>query len=293
LILTINTTEQNSKEIQMALTSPGVEVSVIDESFYTPAEPGTVPLIVVTSAQNKLNGAGTGTAPGTLKANAGTVYLMTSQKDLVDTFGDPAFKTDANNNPVHAGEQNEYGLQAAYSLLGVSNRAYVVRADVDLDALTASADEPTADAANGTHWLDLAASKFGIFEWNGAAASVTGGQKFTNKVPRIINALSQVDLGTGGPVVSIGSIGDYAIVAADGTADTPALATTHPMTIWYKSRGNSEYGISAGTWVEVGSGDWAASWPVLTGTESNPTLSSGTIRINGVNIVLAELLYLN
>jgi len=34
----------------MALTSPGVEVQVIDESFYTPAEPGTVPLIVVATA---------------------------------------------------------------------------------------------------------------------------------------------------------------------------------------------------------------------------------------------------
>jgi len=271
----------------MALTSPGVEVSVIDESFYTPAEPGTVPLIVVASAQNKLNGAGTGTAPGTLKANAGTVYLMTSQKDLVDTFGDPAFKTDANNNPVHAGEQNEYGLQAAYSLLGVSNRAYVVRADVDLDALTASADEPTAAAANGTHWLDLASTKFGIFEWNGAAASVTGGQKFTNKVPRIINSLSQVDPGTGGPVASIGSIGDYAVVAADDSSATPALATTHPMSLWFKSRGNSEYGIDAGTWVEVGSADWSASWPVVTGTESNPTLTAGTIRINGVNVVFS------
>ena len=31
----------------MALTSPGVQVSVIDESFYTPAEPGTTPLIFV------------------------------------------------------------------------------------------------------------------------------------------------------------------------------------------------------------------------------------------------------
>ena len=91
----------------MALTSPGVEVKVIDESFYTPAEPGTVPLVIVTTAENKSNGGGTGIAPGTLKANAGTVYLLTSQKDLADTFGDPVFKTDANNNPVHAGEQNE------------------------------------------------------------------------------------------------------------------------------------------------------------------------------------------
>ena len=49
----------------MALISPGVEVQVIDESFYTPAEPGTVPLIVVATAENKINGAGTGTASGT------------------------------------------------------------------------------------------------------------------------------------------------------------------------------------------------------------------------------------
>ena len=54
----------------MALTSPGVQVSVIDESFYTPAEPGTVPMIFVASAQDKANASGTGTAAGTLKANA-------------------------------------------------------------------------------------------------------------------------------------------------------------------------------------------------------------------------------
>ncbi len=99
----------------MALTSPGVEVSVIDESFYTPAEPGTVPIIFVATSENKLNGAGTGTAPGTTKANAGKPYLLTSQRELVDTFGDPTFYVDNNNNPIHGGEQNEYGLQAAYS----------------------------------------------------------------------------------------------------------------------------------------------------------------------------------
>ena len=145
----------------MALSSPGVQVSVIDESFYTPAEPGTVPLIIVASEENKSNGSGTGTAPGTLAANAGTVYLMTSQKDLADTFGDPMFKTDSNNNPIHAGEQNEYGLQAAYSLLGVSNRAYIVRADVDLGQLDPSADAPSTTPPNGTYWLDTQNSKWG------------------------------------------------------------------------------------------------------------------------------------
>src|SRR6056300_1729584 len=106
----------------MALTSPGVQVSVVDESFYTPAEPGTVPMIFVATAENKTNGAGTGTAPGTTAANTGKPYLITSQRDLVETFGEPLFYTDTNNNPIHGGELNEYGLQASYSLLGVSNR---------------------------------------------------------------------------------------------------------------------------------------------------------------------------
>ena len=100
----------------MALTSPGVQVSVIDESFYTPAEPGTTPMIFVVSAQDKKNAAGTGTATGTTKANAGKPFLLTSQRDLADTFGDPVFETDASNNAVHAGELNEFGLQAAYSV---------------------------------------------------------------------------------------------------------------------------------------------------------------------------------
>ena len=101
------------------LQSPGVSVSIINESFYTPAAPGTVPLIFVASASDKLNPSGT-TAVGTTAANAGKVYLVTSQRDLTDTFGTPLFYTDASGNPVHGGELNEYGLQAAYSLLGVS-----------------------------------------------------------------------------------------------------------------------------------------------------------------------------
>ncbi len=132
----------------MALTSPGVQVSVIDESFYTPAEPGTTPMIFVVSKQDKQNGAGTGTAAGTTKAKAGTPYLITSQRDLTETFGDPIFKTDTSNNPIHAGELNEYGLQAAYSYLGVSNRAFITRADIDLAEIEASASAPAADPAN-------------------------------------------------------------------------------------------------------------------------------------------------
>ena len=236
----------------MALSSPGVEVKVIDESFYTPAEPGTVPMIVVASAQDKSNSAGDGTAPGTLKANAGRVYLLTSQKDLGDTFGDPLFKTDASNNPIHAGEQNEYGLQAAYSLLGVSNRAFVVRADLDLSQLDASSDAPSAEPSNGTYWLDTDNTNWGIFEWNGSAATVTGGQTFTNKIPLVITDPTKVNAGTGGPVSSVGKNGSYAIVAVGDDVTEPDLTTVHPMTVWYRN--------TSGTWVQVGSPAWDASW---------------------------------
>ncbi len=233
----------------MALSSPGVEVKVIDESFYTPAEPGTVPLIVVATAENKSNGAGDGTAPGTLKANAGQVYLMTSQKDLVDTFGDPAFKTDSNNNPIHAGEQNEYGLQAAYSLLGVSNRAFVVRADLDLDQLNASADAPSSEPNNGTYWLDTDNTKWGIFEWNGDPATTTGGQTFTNKVPLVITDSTQIDQGTGGPAASVGKNGSYAVVTTrDSSYADETLNDKHPMSVWYRN--------SSGTWVKLGTSAW-------------------------------------
>ena len=267
----------------MALSSPGVQVSVIDESFYTPAEPGTVPLVIVATAENKANSAGTGTAPGTIQAAAGTVYLLTSQRDLVDTFGDPVFKTDANNNPIHAGEQNEFGLQAAYSLLGVSNRAYVVRADVDLDQLTASATEPTAYPTGGTHWLDTANTKFGIFEWNNAAITTTGGQKFTNKIPLVITDSTQLVTATDTPKNNVGSIGDYAIVVTDNSTTTPALTTAHPNKVWYKSRGVAP-GQTLGQWVEVGSSAWFESWPVVTSNAVN-TVAVGTIIINGTSIV--------
>ena len=54
-----------------SLTSPGVAVSVIDESFYVPADAGTTPLFIVTSDQDKTAGSGTtfGSNPAIIKIN--------------------------------------------------------------------------------------------------------------------------------------------------------------------------------------------------------------------------------
>jgi hypothetical protein len=244
------------------LGSPGVAVTVIDESFYTPAAPGTTPLIFVATQENKTNSAGTGVAPGTLKANAGAVYLMTSQMDLGTTFGTPYFQTDASNNPVHAGELNEYGLQAAYSYLGVSSRAYVVRADINTAQLVGTSNIPAGAPVAGTYWFDTTDTAFGIFEWNGNLATTTGGQTFTNRIPVVINDTAKMDSANGySPLSSIGAIGSYAVTTSAGTGTSATLNKT-----WYKNYN--------GAWVLVGSNAWTASWPTVTSTLSSRSLTS-------------------
>ena len=207
------------------LQSPGVNVSVIDQSFYTPAAPGTVPLIFVATSENKANASGTGIAVGTTKANAGTVWVITSQRDLTDTFGTPYFQTDSGNNPVNASEISEYGLQAAYSVLGVSSQAYVVRGDVDLGALRGSATPPSSTPENGTYWVDTTNSyAYGVNEWS------TTTQSFTVKSVSVIDDSTTATnaTSTGGvytPNMSFGSVGDYAMV----------ITSSNTNQLWHKS----------------------------------------------------------
>ena len=266
------------------LNSPGVQVSIVNESFYTPAAPGTVPLIVVASASNKTNPSGN-TAPGTATANDGKIWLLTGQRDLTDTFGTPLFYTDASGNPVNGGELNEYGLQAAYSLLGVSSAAYVVRAPIDLGSLTAKSSAPTGAPADGAYWLDTSNTLYGIFEWDGTKKA------FTNKKPIVIddnNSASKYDDVEAKPNQSQGVIGQYAV-----TANLPALENH----VFYKN--------SNGNWVEVGSINennftggtsdtfvstvWSTSWPAAIGSAvTGVTTSSGTLTINANTVTVAS-----
>src|SRR6056300_191246 len=245
----------------MALTSPGVEVSVINESFYVPSDAGTTPLFIVASSQDKTNGAGDGTAAGTTAANANTAYLISSQRELTETFGDPKFYTDTSGNSLHGYELNEWGLQAAYSFLGVANRAYVLRANVDTAELVGSASAPTAAPTDGTYWFDLASSSYGLFEWSKTD------QKFTAKTPTLITAVTDLvgNVSTGAPKTSLGSIGDYAI------------NTTHVSNKIYKK-------TASNTWVQLGSADWHTSLPVVTVASGTTVTSGNTFVMNGITI---------
>ena len=240
----------------MALTSPGVEVSVINESFYVPSDAGTTPLFIVASGQDKTNGAGDGTATGTTVAGANTAYLISSQRELTETFGDPSFYTDTSGNSLQGYELNEYGLQAAYSFLGVANRAYVLRANIDTGELLGSATAPTADPTDGTYWFDLASTSYGLFEWSQT------NQTFTAITPILITLVGELvgGVSTGAPLTSIGQVGSYAI------------NTTHVSNKIFKK-------TASNTWVQVGSQTWHTSLPVV-------SVASGTTVTNGHNMIM-------
>jgi hypothetical protein len=249
----------------MALISPGVEVTVIDESQYIPSAVNTVPYFLVATAQNKADAAGVGVAAGTTAANANKTYLITSQRDLAATFGVPFFYNTTTGTPINGYELNEYGLLAAYSAPGVTNRAYVQRVDIDLTELTASLSRPTGNANNGTYWLDTSTSLWGIFEWDQTAAT------FTNKTPIVITDTADVvdyENADYTPLQTIGSIGDYAVSAVSLNNEN-----------WYKNSDND--------WVQVGTNAWKSSWATLQGTNSNPSITVGSnMYINDVLVTV-------
>ena len=245
----------------MALTSPGVEVQVIDQSQYLPAAPGSVPFVLLATAQDKVDPNGVSIAAGTTAANANKLYQVTSQRDLVTLFGNPTFYTSSNGTPLQGYELNEYGLLAAYSVLGVTNRCYVLRADIDLASLVGTTGRPVGNPDNGTYWLDTTTSTWGIYEFNATTGS------FVLQNPIVIT--DSTDLISSVPVQSLGGIGDYAVVALPLEGAAPATIDEY----FYKTTSNQ--------WVNLGSLGWRMDWPTIEGTESNPVLDAGdTFNLN-------------
>ena len=193
------------------LVSPGVAVTVSDESQYAAATQGTLPLLVIATASNKSDASGSATASGTLPANAGVAYLVSSQRELVETFGEPKFY-EVGGSVVQGAETSEYGLLAAYQYLGVSNNAYVIRADVDLSELEASTIEPAGVITNGTYWHDTSKSKFGLFTWSGTAW-VSNAISVLEDTPGTGN-VEAISGGFAAPSNTFGSTGDFAVVTS-------------------------------------------------------------------------------
>lgn len=262
----------------MALVSPGIEITVTDESQYVPGAVGTVPLIIMATAQDKTNPSGT-TATDTTAARAGKLLTFNSQRELIASMGYPSFKQSAAGTPLHGDERNEYGLMAAYSALGNVNRIYAIRANIDLDELAPTAVRPTGAVANNTHWLDLATSTWGIYSWNATTNT------FTNNTPLLITETSDQTLVSSiyVPKASIGQIGQYAV----------SFGTGSNANLFLKAGGDlpttdGKYN----TWVRLGTDDWATSVATIKGTATSPSIPASTpaatLTINGETVTIGN-----
>ena len=262
------------------LVSPGVSISVIDQSINVGAGQGTVPLIFIVTQQDKSDPTGSGIAPGTTQANAGKVWSITSQRDLVSTFGDPVFYsvsgTSLNGYPL-----NEYGLLAAYSYLGISNLARIVRADIDTTQIEATPLTPTSPAEVGTYWFDESASgsSYGLFIRAGTFPNET----WVSVTPKyVLNYAS----GTGNaPDATLGVVGDIAVV----------WQTLSGRLSYWKQLGNVPPSTTTGSWVELGTTNTVRTiissiWPDLTSTLTTQTYwVKTTSPAQGANLVLRRM----
>lgn len=189
------------------LQSPGVAVSVTDESAYGSPGTGTIPLVILATRSNKQDPTGTyadGMAFFTKPSNAGRVVTVTSQRELTQFFGSPKFRT-GTTSAIEGDETHEYGLNAVYSYLGQGSLAYVVRADIDLAKLEPVTSEPSGPVTFGSFWLDSDSSSYGVHEWNGL--------RWVKQSVVVESKTSDI------PPTSTSANGDYAVVVAKTSSE--------------------------------------------------------------------------
>jgi len=227
------------------LTSPGVNVSINDQSIYAAPNPTTVPLFIVATRSSKTTPDGTGTALGTLEANK--LRVVTSQRDLIQNYGNPTFVT-SSGVAVHGDETNEYGLMAAYSFLGRGSRAYILRADIDLGGLVPTTNEPILPPVDSTYWINSSSAIGGIFKYDGTNWVATPFKIYTTSpigtdgadgdwafdYSTLDGTIKYKSGGTWKAATNINIQADYA--AANSLTVSPAAPTTAVANdFWYKT----------------------------------------------------------
>jgi hypothetical protein len=248
------------------LVSPGVDVRVINEALTSGVGPGTVPLIFIATGTNKRTESGS-IAEGTLEENAGKLELITSQRELLQKYGIPFFREN-DGTVVQGDETNEVGLMGAYSYLGLANRAYVLRANLNMTQLLPTETKPSGRPTNGSYWFDFTKTEFGIFIANGNEIPGLAWNRVTPKFP----SAADVDPVTGVPSATFGDNGDFAVVTSFSD--------------------NAIFEKIAGAWAVVGSTAWfTAKSTVATGTVANPvgTATTTNLIINGTTVAIADL----
>lgn len=238
-------------------------IEINDESSFSTGVSPIIPLYVFATEQDKVVDETTGSiAPGTVKAIANKLLVMTSQRDCIDTFGTPKFTT-IDGTVQQGDELNEVGLYALYDGLGNSSLAYALRADIDLKQLQPTQGEPTSNVANLTLWFDTAETSYGLFRANGNIRPALAWDRIEN-----VLLPSEEELGEDGkPLGTYGANNDIAVVT-NGNKQTA-------------------YENIASVWYEIGSNEWIAQFPSSATGKVGGTYETGAkITINGTEVEL-------
>ena len=239
-------------------------MSLTDDSL-TPSIGATdIPLYFIATRENKVLDETTNKiAPATMKSVANELMVFNSPKTVIDSFGIPYFEE--NNGTINQdSEVNEWGLFGLYDVLGITNTAYVVRADIDLAQLDSSASAPTSKAKNGTKWFDLSQSSMGYFRANG---NVKPALAWDNVEVLFVDENNVDDNGV--PLASVGSYGNIAMTTFGTTYKT------------YENFGDG--------WYEIGSDEWTAQFPSsIAAKNSNLPVSGNSFTANDVVITFGD-----
>ena len=249
------------------LNSPGAAVPVTDESAYASPGFGTIPLLFVATAQDKIDPTGSetdGIAKYTKKDFANFVVPVTSQRELTQFFGSPTFQL------AEGSETSEYGLLAAYSYLGQGSQVYAVRADVDLAELNHQDSAPTGPVAGGKYWLDTDASSYGVHEWSGSSWVL---QSVTIEVDLTASSGEISDPSTYTPTAT-GENGDYLVAVL---SDNTSTAGTGVVLSYFKR--------TTGSWVSITT-TFAPHYNAPSAPSDGDTWVKTTRPGNGVNLIV-------
>lgn len=238
-------------------------IDITDESSYGAGASPIIPLYVFATMQDKVINDETGEiAVGTSKEVAKQLLLMTSRKDVTDTFGVPSF-TETDGTIQQGDELNEVGLYALYDALGSVSLAYALRADIDLKQLQSSKSEPTSFVDNNTLWFDTSSTIYGVFRANG---NIRPALAWDNVSDILVPSESELDE-SGKPLSTYGNDGNIAVVS--------------------KNNKQIMYENIAQEWVELGSDEWIAKYPSYAKGISSGTYTAGAkILVQGVEVTL-------
>lgn len=238
-------------------------IEIIDESSYGAGSSTIIPLYVFATEQDKVIDEDTGEiAVGTTKAVANEVVILTSRKDVTDTYGIPQFTT-VDGTVQQGDELNEVGLYGLYDALGNSSLAYAIRADIDLKQLKATREEPKGKVDNQTLWFDLTETSYGLFRANGNSRPAIAWDRIENVLLPVESQLDEDNK----PQSTYGNNGDIAVVALGNTQKV--------------------YENIASEWYLIGSDEWKAQFPSSAkGKASGTYATNAKITINGTEVTL-------